>query len=253
MFLCFNHKKMVELEGVESWAKWWAVLKFHHVLNKQDIIDILCKLPSKEREEILLKFQNENTESEWTDKIEEYETLKPAGFEYAPKSAQGKWKEWANTKNLEKMKWSQNNVSYNADGTINILSLKKTFCEDISWQDESFTFAQAQELEKTNAWWYKLMTDYNDTDSDQEKKQTDRYKLINLFSWNNWDTVEGMRLFRDMAWCNNRYWTATPYKDEKWKIVNGVARYRELYGSHCLRSWHYTGNDGRVCGFKDSM
>lgn len=244
---------MAKLEGIESWAEWWAVLKFHQVLNKQDIIDILSKLPSKDREEILKKFQNENTEIEWADKAEEYESLKPAGFDYAPQSAKAKWEELAKVKNVEKLQWIHDNVSYNADHTMNILKLKKTFCEDISGKNSSFTFAEAQKLEKTNAGWYKLLTDYNDTDSDQEKKQSDWYRLIDLFSWNNWDTVEWMKFFRDMAWCNNRYWTATQYKDEKWKIVKGVARYRTLYESHCTSYCYHTHFNNRVCGFKDSM
>lgn len=244
---------MAQLEGVESWAEWWAVLKFHQVLNKQDIIDILRKLESEDRKEIFLKFQNENTESEWADKVEKYEILKPAGFEHAPQSAKAKWEELAKTKKVEKLQWIYDNVSYNSDHTMNILALKKTFCEDISWQNDTFTFAQAQKLEKTNTWWYKLMTDYNDADSDQEKKQSDWYKLINLFSWNNWDTYAWMEFFRDMAWCNNRYWTATPYKDEKWKIVKGVVRYRKLDKYYCNGYWSITDNNNRVCGFKDSM
>jgi len=244
---------MAKLEGIESWAEWSAVLKFQQVLNKQDIIDILRKLPSKEREKIFLKFLNENTENEWADKMEKYEALKPAGFEYAHQSVKAKWEELAKTKKVEKLQWIHDNVSYNSDYTINIFALKKTFCEDISWQNKRFNFAQAQELEKTNAWWYKLMTDYNDTDSDQEKKQTDWYKLINLFSWNNWDTTEWMEFFRDMTWCNNRYWVATFYKDEKWEIVNGVACKRVLDENYCSRSWSHTYYIYRVCGFKDFM
>ena len=42
------------------------------------------------------------------------------------------------------------------------------------------------------------MSDYNTCDDDK-KEQTDRYKVINIFSNGNGDTVEGMKLFRDMA------------------------------------------------------
>jgi len=77
--------------------------------------------------------------------------LKPAGFEFAPESAKQKREELKNTDNVEKLQWIHDNVSYNADHTMNILKLEKTFCENISGQDKSFTFAQAQKLEKTNA------------------------------------------------------------------------------------------------------
>jgi hypothetical protein len=151
------------------------------------------------------------------------------------------------------MQYLHDNVSYNTDGTINIIDLHKTFCEDISGQNNRFNFVQAQELEKTNSWWYKLMTDYNDWDTDEDKKQTDRYKIINIFSQNKGDTTEWMALFRDMAWCNDRYWTGTLYKNEKWEEVNGLARDRILVKDSVNRGWSDTDDFSRVCGFKDSM
>jgi len=77
--------------------------------------------------------------------------LKPAGFDHAPQSAKAKWEELTQVKNVEKLQWIHDNVSYNSDHTMNILKLKKTFCEDISGQNSLFTFAEAQKLEKTNA------------------------------------------------------------------------------------------------------
>jgi hypothetical protein len=189
-------------------------------------------------------------------KIEEeaqYKTLQPKWFDYAPLSMKQKRKELKNTDNVEKLQWIHDNVSYNADSTINILKLNKTFCEDISWQNKHFKFKQAQELERNNIWWYKLMTDYHPTDSDQEKIQTDWYKVINVFSDGQWDTVEGMQFFRDMSWCNGRYWTATTYKNDKWKKLKSVARFRTLYKHGCGAGWDGTDYDYRVCGLKDAM
>ena len=157
-----------------------------------------------------------------------------------------------NSDSVEKLQWIHDNISYNTDSTINIIKLNKTFCEDISWQNKRFTWKQAQELEKINAWWYKLMSDYNTCDDDK-KEQTDWYKLINIFSNGNWDTVEGMKLFRDMAWCNDRYWTATLYKNGNWIEDKGVGLGRRLGKYYCNRGWGYTGYSFRVCGFKDSM
>ncbi|MFA7717962.1 MAG: hypothetical protein WC875_04570 [Candidatus Absconditabacterales bacterium] len=188
-------------------------------------------------------------------KKEQYESLKPAGFDDAPESVKAKWEKYKNTDNLEKLQWIHDNVSYNADHTMNIIKLKKTFCEDISGQNKRFTWEQAQELEKTNAGGYKLMSDYNGCDADK-KEQTDRYKVINIFSNGNGDTVEGMVLFKDMAGCNDRYWTTTPYKDENGTEVKGVALIRRLSKDGCNRTWDDAGNSGlglRVCGFKDSM
>jgi len=239
--------------SIEFWEQWWAVLKFNQILNKQDIIDILSKFPSKDREEIFSKFQNENTGSEWADKVEEYEKLQPVGFEFAPESAKEKREELKNTDNVEKMKWCQDNISYNADHTMNIISLKKTFCEDISWNKESMNFNDAENL-ATNKW-YKLMTDYNDADADAEeiKKQSDWYKVINLFSWNKWDTTKWMGFFRDMAWCNDSYWTATKYKNKHWEELEGVVNYRKLSKYGCRRGCYGTNTNNRICGFKDSM
>jgi len=151
------------------------------------------------------------------------------------------------------MQWLHDNVSYNTDGTINIIDLHKTFYEDISGQGKRFTFEQAQELEKTNTGWYKLMSDYNDCDTDEAKKQTDWYKVINIFSQNKGDITEWVKLFTDMAWCNDRYWTGTPYKDEDWEEVKGVARCRLLGKYGIDRNWNYTIYNYRVCGFKNSM
>ncbi|EKD44245.1 MAG: hypothetical protein ACD_71C00199G0001 [uncultured bacterium (gcode 4)] len=229
--------------SIESWEQWFTL----KISEKTDITD-------KELADVLSEQDISRIQKlKLAKKREQYEKLQPAGFEHAPESAKQKREELKNTDNVEKMKWCQDNISYNADHTINIIAIKKTFCEDISGQNNTFTFAQAQELEKTNVWWYRLMTDYNETDTEQEKKQTDWYKVVNLFGENTWDTTGWMAMFRDMSWCNNRYWTATPYKDEKWKLVSGVVRTRLLNEDYCDRNWDNAYYNNRVCGFKDSM
>jgi hypothetical protein len=147
------------------------------------------------------------------------------------------------------LQWIQNNVSYNFDWTMNILKLHKTFCEDLSWTEQKCNWEEAKQLAESK--WYALPSDYNDCDSDEVKQGSDWYKVINIFSNGHWDTREGIECFRDIAWCNSRYWTTTPYKDEKWKSVSGVARSRSLSKASCSRCWNYARYSGRVCGFKD--
>jgi hypothetical protein len=111
------------------------------------------------------------------------------------------------------------------------------------------------------------MTDYNDTDTEEIKKQSDWYKVINLFSWNKWDIHEWMELFWDMSWCDGMYWTATKYKNEKWEELEGIVCTR-LFNKYDykdkdedededngFRYWEDEDEDYhfRVCGFKDFM
>ncbi len=227
--------------SIESWENWFTL----KISEKTEITD--KELVSMLTEQDFSRIQ----ELQLAKKKEQYEKLKPAGFEYAPTSANEKWEELKNTDNVETMKRIHNNISYNSDYTMNILELKKTFCEDISWQNEKFNFVQAQELSKQT--WYTLMTHHNNTDTEEEKIQTDWYQVINIFSQGNGDTPEWMVMFRDMAWCNNTYWTATPYKNENWKEVKGSVREVLLYKEGLGRVRAYTYHINRVCGLKDSM
>jgi len=227
--------------SIKDWEKWF-ILK---ILEKTDLTDAdLAYILGDKHIAIIQKLQ-------LTKKREAYEKLQPAWFEYAPASAKEKWEEYKNTDNLEKLQWIHDNVSYNADHTMNILKLKKTFCEDVSWTGKNCNWEDAKQLAESK--WYTLPTDYNDCDSDEVKQDSDWYKVINIFSNENWDTVEGMKLFRDIAWCNNRYWTSTEYKNDKWEKLEGLARYRILNASYILRSWFTMIYNSRVCGFKKSM
>lgn len=229
--------------SIVDW-EWWFTLK---ILEKTDITDAeLVELLGNKR---ITRIQN----LQLAKKEEEYERLKPAWFDSAlvPQSAKKKREKAQSTDNVEQLQWMHDNVSYNSDGTMNIIKLNTTFCEDISWTGQTSNREEAKQLAESK--WYRLGSDYNDCDSKDIKEDSDWYKVINIFSNGKWDTLEGMKLFRDMAWCNNRYWTATPHKDKNWDIVSGVARTRTLHENPCSSACAYAGYVNRVCGFKDSI
>lgn len=219
-------------------------------LALQKIQEALAGFSSTAKKEILDELSVATSAEIKTEKESKYVELQPTGFTNAPQSAKQKRQELVDEEDTEKLKWIHDNVSYNTDHTMNIIKLKKTFCEDVSWQDKIFTWEQAKELEKNNTGWYKLMTDYNNCDADK-KEQTDWYKVINIFSNGNGDIVEGRELFRDMAWCNYRYWTATVYKGENWVENNDLVLTRYLFLKDLYKHWSRTYNDFRVCGLKD--
>ncbi|MCX6824892.1 MAG: hypothetical protein NTY80_01590 [candidate division SR1 bacterium] len=185
-------------------------------------------------------------------KQEEYELLKPAGFEHAPKSAKKMREELKDDNDIKELKWLQDNISRNVNHTMNIIQLKKIFCRDISGENKRFTLAQAQELEKTNVGGYRLMTDYNDSDSEEKEKQNDWYQVINVFSNGDGDTYEGISMFRDMSGCIGRYWTATKYKNGKGEENPGIVMGRILDSNSCHRHCLNIEENYRVCGLKDS-
>ncbi|MCX6822929.1 MAG: hypothetical protein NTX91_02935 [candidate division SR1 bacterium] len=205
--------------------------------------EILVRLVERiDSDQLLAKFQ----ELQLTKKREQYEKLQPVGFKDAPTSAKEKWEEYKDTDNLEKLQWIHDNVSYNADHTMNIIKLKKTFCEDVSGIRKRCNWEDAKQLAESKG--YGLGSDYNDGDSQETKESSDWYRVINLFNNGKGDTVEGMERFRDMAGCNDRYRTATGYTDNNLK---GAARYRKLYKGRCDRYWMNTDIKGRIGGFKD--
>jgi len=240
LFLCLTDKKMADPNkfNIESWEQWFT-LKISEKKDKE-LADVLSG-------------QHISRIQKWklAKKKEQFEKLRPIGFDDAPDSAKEKWEEYIDTDNLEQLQWMHDNVSWNADHTMNIIKLKKTFCEDVSWIDQKCDWEDAKALAKSK--WYTLPTDYNDSDSDEVKQNSDWYTVINIFSNGNWDTIEGMKLFRDMAWCNNRYWTATEEKNDKWEEFKDFVRSRNLYDIICYRHWMNFYFHARVCGFKDSM
>ena len=206
--------------------------------TRENLVDALVDFP--DGDQIIALYHRKKLAKE----MEQSERLKPVGFEYAPASAKNKRERLRD----ETLQWMYYNISYNSDWTMNIHELNKTFCEDVSWTGKMCNWEDAKALAASK--WYTLLTDYNDCDSREEKEQSDRYNVINIFSDGNWDTTEGMKLFRDMAWCNDLYWTATPYKDGNWIKGKGVARSRKLDEHNCYRSWDDIYYNHHVCGFK---
>ncbi len=225
------------------------ILEEQKELALQKIQEALVGFSSTAKKDIFDELGVKTSAEIEAEKENKYFSLRPTWFDDAPQSAKQKRKELVKKEDTEKMQWMHDNVSYNGDHTMNIIKLKKTFCEEVSWTGQRCNWKEAKTLAESK--WYELPTDYNECDSQGIKKNSDWYKVINIFSDGEWDTVEGMELFRDLAGCNSRYWTATPYKNEKWKIVSGVARIRILFKDTCCSYWHYTDSYSRVCGFKD--
>ena len=228
---------------IQSWEEWLIISKWAdaHVQTTED--ELLTAFMEMENwYDFFKKFEEEKLRK----KFEEYDKLQPAWFEYAPESLKKKREAAKSGDEIELMQWIQNNFSYNVDHTVNILRLNKTFCADITWDNREVSWESAQELEKTNTEWYKLMTDYNDTDTEEEKQQTDWYKLINIFTWNRGDDYVWTRAFGILVWCSDIYWTATKHNES-----NDHALARWLYYGE--RMVYETGVKNMVCGFKDSI
>lgn len=175
--------------------------------------------------------------------------LQPTWLSNAPKSVQKKRHKIAansiSTGNLEKLQWISENISYNLDGTMNIINLGITFCEDVTGIGKRCNREDAKTEAESK--WYRLGSDYNDGDSQEVREASDRYRVINCFSGGKWDTVKWMEFFRDMSWCDGRYWTSTKSEDGK------KGRDRELDYHGCKRSLTDPTIEGRVCAFKKMM
>ena len=104
--------------SIESWEQWFTLkISEKTDITDKELVDVLSEQDISRIQKLQL-----------TKKREQYEKLNPTGFEYAPKSAQEKWKALENSDNIEKLQWIYDNVSYNADHTMNIIKLNKTFC-----------------------------------------------------------------------------------------------------------------------------
>lgn len=217
------------------------------IVTREELVDALVEFSDSDN--ILSKVEAKKLAI----RREEYKKMEPVWFEYAGELAKKYWEKLKNEDNVKQIQYLSKNVSYNIDGTMNILALKKTFCEDISRQNKKFNFIQAQALNEVNHWWYKLMTDYNNTDTEDEKKQSDWFQVINIFSWGNGDTNAWMAVFKNMAWCNSQYWTITPYKDESWEEIKDIVRYRNLDEDHTQKRWGSLYFNDRVCGLKNMV
>ena len=126
-----------------------------------------------------------------------------------------------------------------------------TFCKDVSWIGQRCSWGNAKLLAESK--WYRLGSDYNDCDPQKVREESDWYRVINLFSSGDWDIYKWMHFFADIAWCNDRYWTSTPYKDTEWKTVKDTAYYRRLDGGYYKGFENGYAYKCCACGFKKSI
>lgn len=227
--------------SIESWEQWFTLKVSENTeITDKELLDTLVNMPDSDK--FLAKFQ----ELQLAKKREQYEKLQPAGFEHAPEKAKKYRQELKDADDVEQMKYLSTILTYNQDNTVGLPTIKETFCADLAWW-RSMNRKDSVYLAKSK--WYHLLSDLNACDSETTKQSTDWYRLEKLF----WKYSKVWALFCMLGFDNNRYWTATKYKNEKWEELEGVVRDRLLNKDGCHRGWDYTINNYRVCGFKDSM
>jgi len=230
---------MAKLEkkfSIESWAEWFVVSKWidkQIPATEEELLNSLIKLPDS----FLAKLQDKKLAQE----REQYEQLKPVGFEHASEKAKKYRQELEDADDVKQMKHLSTILVYNQDNTVGLPTIKETFCADLAWWR---SMNQKDSMELANSKWYHLLSDWNDCDSEVTKQSTDWYKLENLF----WEYADKWALFCMLGFDNGRYWTGTTYENQE-----GVARERGLGKYGCSRGWDDAGNFYRVCGFKDFM
>lgn len=241
--------------------KVWPIILFNIILTNEQLVEELKTKTPEDREKIFAEFQKNDKENSWTKEEKQTEqeakfaALRPVGLTHAPQDTQDyrkkledkamKWDKNA----LNEMEFFQWKFAYNIDWTVKLLKLEwgKTFCADLTGNWWTRNWTDAKQLAESK--WYHLLTDWNKSDKQEDKADTDRYKLEQYFG-----EYAHMWSITYMLGCiPGRYWTGTEYKNEDWSIRKGVARYRMLYKYHCIRCWYNTYYNYRVCGFKDSM
>ena len=228
--------------SIDSWDEWFVVSKWvdnQIQATEEELLNQLVELPDS----FLAKLQDKKL----ANKKEQFEQLKPAWFEHASQKAkkyrqelEAKWIQ-GDEKAVKEMEHLSEILAYNSDNTVGLPTINETFCADLAWW-KSMNREASMEVAKSK--WYHLLSDWNDNDSEADKKETDWYRLENLF----WEYANQWALFCMLDFDNDRYWTSTKYENEE-----GVVRYRTLYKTHCFRDWTTTHYNDRVCGFKDSM
>jgi len=195
------------------------------------------------------------TLSEWL-----YESLKPAGFDYAP-WLKHKWEELTQTNDIKELQWIHDNISYNSDGTINIIKLNITICKDISSKGEKISkwdlrrsiMKRGEDWKEIYlVWEYKIMTAHDNTHSAEENKNSDWYQVLNIFSWGHWDTEKSRKLFKDISWFNDIYRTATYHYGDDSQYFRGQVYwdFREKIPSLTFDNSYYHTLKSYMCGIK---
>jgi len=180
------------------------------------------------------------------DKEKDFSALRPEWLENANQIAQDyrkkledkcvAWDEEA----IKEMKFFEWKFSYNKNWTVNLLKLDwgKTFCADLTGKWNAMTRKRTKSFVEKK--WYRLLTDWNEDDSTEKRKDTDWYKLLEYFWSYAHESAFRCMLGCDIGW----YRTATPYTNPD------IARSRRLYELDVYREWHYMDYEFFVCGRK---
>jgi hypothetical protein len=171
---------------------------------------------------------------------ENYDLTKPDWFNNAPYRAKEYRKTIEEKKDIKLMRYLKKVISYNVDGTINILPLRIMF-RDFSWSTENkmFDHDEASELLKSN--WYRLLFAHEDKDdAPQKMSRRDFYRteLTSIFN------PYGKQTFRGISGCSYYpYWTATR-SSFSFKARNLDTGYADEVSI-------FSGERGWVCGIRD--
>lgn len=203
---------------IESWEQWLLISKW--VDNQvrttdEELIDSLLSMPDSDK--FLKKLQLKQS----ANRFQLFKSLRPTWFEHSSIRAKNYRQSLENNNDIRRMNHLKSVISYNPDGTLNILPLNITFCKNIkdmslwSWCDIHWPNAKAY-LDQIKSE-YRLMTAYNDSDTDEEKQQSDVYQIMNLLD-RYWWSYTKMTALKALAWMDDlwTYLTATDLKDENW-------------------------------------
>jgi len=224
--------------------------KEQKTLALQKIKEALAGLSLIAKKEILDELQK-RTSAEIKAKKEaeqeiKYAALRPVGLTHASQNTQDyrkrledRVRQW-DKEAIKDMEFFQWKFSYNMDGTVNLIKLDKTFCPDLRGKFRERNWTDAKEFTASKS--YHLLTDWNDSDKQEDKEKTDWYKLEQYFGEyaKTWDITYILGCVPD------RYWTGTEYEGKE-----GVARIRRLNYNGCCRNWGSTDNYYCICGIKD--
>lgn len=195
-----NSILIVASEGESFQLDVWNVT---NITDKQ-LIEILVEAPSAEW--FVVEFQQKLLEK----KREKYdEQFMPDGFEYAPEVAKKYWQKLKKKDDTDKMKILKNELSYNSDGTVNLIKINEVFCSKVLDNPVS-TIDVASEV--AEAKWYKLLN--------FREKNNDWEKIQNVFGY-----PLKLKDILKMLWCDTgfKYWTSELMKwgfsDDHWDRV----------------------------------
>jgi len=235
--------------SAELWENYQSI-----ITSKAELINTLVDF--LDGDEILAKFQ----EKKLAKNREQYELLKPVWFEHAPQSA----KDERNTLDQMRMNHLKNTISYNEDGTVNIIPLKKIFNKSVYVINYSHSLIKSEQYKiraEASKNWYSVIGDCNDTDSEKDENGSDWNVLLNSFAPNNgwyWKIKEIWNIFTAMVGLGTRVWSPTsyPYWSPEFDNVSWVIRFGDIR-KNIIANWsqiigepsiNYTFD---VCGRKD--